>query len=46
MGMIISPDSALGIEMAKWEQEPDHPTRVRPQPYPRMLYKAFLRPEE
>jgi hypothetical protein len=49
MGVIITEESALGQEMAKWEQfhtkygPPGNPYRY--QEYPRMLYKAQKRPD-
>jgi hypothetical protein len=53
MGVIISPESELGKELQKWEQFPRYnasnelipagnPYQFRP--YPKMLYKAFERP--
>ena len=51
MGVVISPDSDLGRELAKWEQhhtrfvaegaEPGNPYRYRP--FPQMVYRAQLR---
>lgn len=40
MGLVISPESALGIELAKWEQTPADrdPRKHR---YPMMLYRAL-----
>jgi len=37
MGVVINPESALGIELAKWEQPNYNPAL---HPYPRMLYRA------
>lgn len=52
MGIVISPDSALGKELAKWEQhrtkyvsdeeQPGNPYTYRP--YPKMLYRAQPHP--
>lgn len=40
MALVISPESALGIELAKWEQTPaDRDPRTHQ--YPRMLYRAL-----
>lgn len=47
MGLVITPESALGQELAKWEQfdsrygPPGHPYRY--EEYPRMLYRAQKR---
>lgn len=40
MGVVLNPESELAKELAKWEQGPDHPVRRRPQPFPKMLYRA------
>lgn len=48
MGIIITPESALGLELAKWEQ---FPSKITDAPgnsyvyreYPRMVYRAALR---
>ena len=37
MGVVISPESELGKELAKWEQPNYNPAL---HPYPRMLYRA------
>jgi hypothetical protein len=37
MGLVISPDSELGKELAKWNKP------YRFEPYPKMLYKAQVR---
>lgn len=43
MGIQIAPESALGQELAKWEQPNYNPAN---HPYPKMLYKAFVRPSD
>jgi hypothetical protein len=40
VGLVISPESALGIELAKWEQTPADRDPVKHR-YPMMLYRAL-----
>jgi hypothetical protein len=42
MPIIITPESELGRELAKWEQ-PDYNPKAHP--FPKMLYKARRRPD-
>jgi hypothetical protein len=42
MAIIITAESELGKELAKWEQPDYNPTA---HPFPRMLYKAHRRPD-
>jgi hypothetical protein len=46
MGVVITPESELGKEMAKWERPERGGTRPYVYvPFPRMLYKARKRPD-